>query len=249
MPYRLTFAALLVLAGSGCAGLADDPPATKAPPPPPAIATVSADVPAAIRTPIRRLARDSGQRRAREATVRVRNIGCAGVATGSGFALAPDILVTNRHVLAGADRLQISTARGETLDVTFAAVGTLGDLGLVVVDRQLPATATYGSAPNPGDVVTAVGYPLGGELTLSPGIVVDRVDGSTLGIPGTVMRLTADIQPGNSGGPVFDRRGRIGGIVYAIELATGFGLAIPVDTLRNLIRAGGYQGVPACGSD
>jgi S1-C subfamily serine protease len=63
------------------------------------------------------------------------------------------------------------------------------------------------------------------------------------------MRLTAEIHPGNSGGPVFDRRGRIGGIIYAIEIATGFGLAIPVDTLRSLVRAGGYQGVPPCGSD
>ena len=249
MPHRATCLAVLVLTGSGCAGLADEPRPAAPPPPPPTIVTVSADVPAAIRTKIRRLARDSGQRRAREATVRVRNIGCAGVATGSGFALAPDILITNRHVLAGADRLQVSTARGETLEVTLAAVGTLGDLGLVLIDGQLPATATYGSAPNPGDVVTAVGYPLGGELTLSPGVVIDRVDGSTLGIPGTVMRLIANIQPGNSGGPVFDRRGRIGGIVYAIEIATGFGLAIPVDTLRDLIRAGGYEAVPACGSD
>ncbi len=244
-----TLIAVLAALCAGCAGLADEPPHAQPPQTPPEITSVSESVPAAIHARIPRLALDSGQRHAREATVRVRNIGCAGIATGSGFALAPDILITNRHVLAGADRLEISTANGRTLPVSFAAVGVLGDLGLVVTEGHLPATATYGPAPKPGDIITAVGYPLGGPLTFSPGTVVDRVDGQSFGVPGTVMRITAQIQPGNSGGPVFDRRGRIGGIVYAIELATGFGLAIPVDTLRDLVRAGGYEHVPPCGAD
>ena len=63
------------------------------------------------------------------------------------------------------------------------------------------------------------------------------------------MRLTANVQPGNSGGPVLNRRGRVIGIVYAIEIATGYGLAIPPDTLRTLTSAGGFQNVPACGSE
>jgi S1-C subfamily serine protease len=79
--------------------------------------------------------------------------------------------------------------------------------------------------------------------------VVDFVDGSNLGVPGEVMRLTANVQPGNSGGPVLDGRGHVVGIVYAIELATGYGLAIPPDTLRTLTSAGGFQRVPACGSE
>jgi hypothetical protein len=47
---------------------------------------------------------------------------------------------------------------------------------------------------------------------------------------------------------VLDRRGKIAGVVYADELATGFGLAIPVDTVRRLVRQGGYEPVPPCGS-
>jgi hypothetical protein len=48
---------------------------------------------------------------------------------------------------------------------------------------------------------------------------------------------------------VLDREGRINAIVYAIETATGFGLAIPVDTLRTLAKAGGFEDVPPCGSE
>jgi S1-C subfamily serine protease len=77
--------------------------------------------------------------------------------------------------------------------------------------------------------------------------VIDRVDGGKFDVEGTVLRLTATVVPGNSGGPVLDSKGRVVAIVYAIETATGFGLAIPVDTMRRLVDAGGYTGVPACG--
>ena len=62
------------------------------------------------------------------------------------------------------------------------------------------------------------------------------------------MRLTASVEPGSSGSPVLDEQGRVVGIVYAIEVATGLALAIPLDTLRTLVDRGGYQAIPACGS-
>ena len=187
------------------------------------------------------------RRRARRITVRVRNLSCQGVALGSGVALGPNLLMTNRHVLSGAEDLEISTWDGRTFDVSSARVGVLGDIGLVRTDGRLPLAGAYGRPPRAGDPVTAVGYPRGGPLTLSAGDVVDRVDGETFGVPGTVVRLTATVRPGNSGGPLLDRRGRIAAIVYAIERRTGFGLAIPVDTLRRLERVGGFESVPACG--
>jgi S1-C subfamily serine protease len=116
-----------------------------------------------------------------------------------------------------------------------------------VVEGRLPEVGRFGDLASSGDAVTAVGYPLGGPLTLSAGTVIDRVDGASLGIEGPVMRLTATVRPGNSGGPVLDRKGHVVGIVYAIERATGFGLAVPVDTLRSLVRAGGFDDLPACG--
>jgi S1-C subfamily serine protease len=240
----LAFAAVAL---NGCAARADAPPEPEPQITVPDVAKVSAHVPAAVRIKTPTLARDSAERRARTLTVRIRNVSCQGIGTGSGFALTDDVLVTNRHVLAGAKELEVSTWDGRTLAVDTAFVGVLGDLGIAIVSGKLPRVGTFGPPPVAGDSITAVGYPLGGPLTLSTGTVVDRTDGSDFGVPGQVVRLTANVLPGNSGGPVLDRKGRIAAIVYAIEIASGFGLAIPVDTLRHLIDAGGFEDITACG--
>jgi S1-C subfamily serine protease len=248
---RRAVAVLLVLAvlGSGCSVLADEPPEATPRVTAPELVSVSDDVSQAERVRLPRLARDSAERRARRLTARVRNVTCEGVIRGSGFALGPSLLVTNRHVLAGAEELEVSTWDGRTLEVSSATVGVLGDVGFARVEGRLPVVGAFGPPPRAGDLVTAVGYPRGGPLTLSEGAVVDRVDGGNLGVPGEVVRLTARVRPGNSGGPLLDRRGRIAGIVYAIEQGTGFGLAIPVDTLRRLERVGGFEDVPPCGAE
>jgi S1-C subfamily serine protease len=177
----------------------------------------------------------------------VRNVSCLGVATGSGFALTKKLLITNRHVIAGADRLEVSTWDGRTLAVPAAAVGVLGDLGLVVVEGDLPLPGSLGPAPHAGDPITVVGYPQGGPLTLANGIVIDRIDGRDYDVEGAILRVSARVQPGNSGGPVLDRQGRIVALVYAVQISTGFGLAIPVDTFRRLASTGGFETVPPCG--
>lgn len=245
-------AAVLALAATllgGCGAQADAPPEAAPEINVPELAEVSKDVPATVRAKTPTLAADSAERKARTLTLRIRNVSCQGVATGSGFALDEDVIVTNRHVLAGAEELEVSTWDGRTLGVDTAVVGVLGDLGIAVVSGKLPRGGSFGPPPVAGDSITAVGYPLGGPLTLSGGTVVDRVDGADFGVPGQVVRLTANVLPGNSGGPLLDRKGRVAAIVYAIEIATGFGLAIPIDTLRNLIDAGGFEDVPTCGSD
>jgi S1-C subfamily serine protease len=244
---RIAILCLLALLAGGCALRAEEPPEAVPQVTVPELVDVSDAVAAAEHGRLPPLARDSAARRARRITVRVRNLSCQGVALGSGVALGPDLLMTNRHVLVGAEDLEVSTWNGRTFDVSSAQVGVLGDIGLVRTKGRLPLAGAYGRPPRAGDPVTAVGYPRGGPLTLSEGEVVDRVDGDRFGVPGTVVRLTAAVRPGNSGGPLLDRRGRISAIVYAIERRTGFGLAIPVDTLRRLERIGGFEAVPTCG--
>jgi S1-C subfamily serine protease len=211
----------------------------------PALHGVAPQVAEVQATPIPQLISNSLHRKAEETVVRVRNINCQGLDIGSGFAIDAHTLLTNRHVLAGASQLEISTWDGHDERVGAADVGRLVDLGVVRVDGRLPYHAITAAQPMVGERVQVVGFP----LTFSYGRIVDFVSGSNLGVSGQVMRLTADVQPGNSGGPVLDSKGRVVGIVYAIELSTGYGLAIPLATLRSLIQAGGFQNVPPCGSE
>lgn len=236
----------LAVAAAGC-GVVDDPPEETSRPPLPVLVEPADDLQALAGVKPPTLARDSAERHARRLTVRVRNIGCEGLATGSGWALSRTLLVTNRHVLAGADSLELDTWDGHDLRVATASVGRLGDLGIVHVSGRLPEVGVLGGAVSSGERVTAVGYPLGGELRLTAGVVVDLVDGSKFGIPGRVIRLTAPVRPGNSGGPLLDGSSRIVGVVFAKETATGLTLAIPIATLQKLVRTGDLAPVPGCG--
>ena len=245
---RTAAAAFVCAVSAGCAATAANPPA----PPPtlqnPPVQPVGLQVEQAVHLRVEPIAARSIKRAAEEMTVRVRNINCDGLALGSGFAIVPHVLLTNRHVLAGADQLEINTWDGHDATIDTALVGALGDLGIASTSQTLPKVASFGRAAKAGDLITVVGYPLGGPLTLSPGTVVDRVDGTPFGIDGSVLRLTATVEHGNSGGPVLNTHGQVVAVVFAIETGTGFGLAIPIDTVAALVRAGGFQSVPPCGS-
>lgn len=241
--------ALVALVAAGCGPFTEKPSQAEPEAHVPPLVEASQDVGAAASFKVPGLRQESTRRAAHRMTLRVRNVSCEGVATGSAVAVGDNVLITNRHVLAGADRIEINTWDGRSLEADTAAVGVLGDLGVVEVDEPLPRAGRFGKPPSAGEVVTVVGYPGGGALTLSRGTVVDRRDGGALGIPGIVMRLTAAIEPGSSGGPVLDQAGRIVGVIYAVELSSGLTLAIPVDTLDSLARVAGFEAVPACGEE
>lgn len=206
----------------------------------------------------RTLARDGLRRRAEQLTLRVRNISCAGVATGSGWAIDEHTLITNRHVIAGAAVLQLNAWDGTSIDgdVAQAQVARLVDIGIAAIEQPLPAVAETGPRPKEGDAVTAVGYPLGGTLTLSRGRVLRYLDGSSLpgeiAYPGEVMQLSTQVKHGNSGGPLLDSKGRVVGVIYAGEPGSTYqdvmrvAYAIPLDEARELLRAGGTQAVLPC---
>ena len=159
------------------------------------------------------------------------------------------MLVTNRHVVSGADRLQVNTWDGRTLEVSAAEVGVLGDIAFVTVDGELPVTGDLNGRAQAGTDIAAVGYPLGGPFTISHGTVIDRVSGDDYDVEGPIFRINTEVEPGNSGGPLLDPRGRVAGVVYAIENETGDGLAIPIRTMEDLLAEAGTTGVPPCGSE
>jgi S1-C subfamily serine protease len=239
--------ALLLPLAHGCLGLVaatpEESPSEVAP-------RVTPDAPAARdigKVSIPTLSRDSFERRAERITVRLRNLTCAGLGTGSGFAIDSSTLITNRHVVAGADRLEVNTSDGRTFEVTAAEVGVLGDIALVTIDGELPVIADLTGQAGPGSAIAAVGYPEGGPFTITRGLVVDRLAGEPFGIDGSVIRISAEVRPGNSGGPLLDRRGRVAGVVFALETDSGLGLAIPMGTVRSLLDQAGTTAVPPCG--
>lgn len=176
---------------------------------------------------------------AERAALRIRNVGCGGVATGSGFAVADHVLVTNRHVVGGATTLQVSTYDGRDLTVTASAAAGIADLAVVRTKETLPRTIPL-AAQNPavGERVTAVGYPLGGKLTTTQGTVLgyapDPVGESAI----PMLVNDAAIEHGSSGGPLLDDAGKLVGVVYATSGAVQQ-YAVPVEVLAELIRSPG----------
>jgi S1-C subfamily serine protease len=212
---------------------------------------VAAPPPAAVAPPTTRrvLSTESAGQRSAEITVRVRNRACDFLATGSGFAVGRNLLVTNRHVVEEAEQLQLDTWDGKSIAVEVHAVAYLNDLALIQTIQNLPRVAELAPGdPRDGATVSVVGFPLGGPMKTTKGRVVDTVTGTELGEEGRVVRITAKVQHGNSGGPLLDAEGRVAGVVYAIERSSGYGLAIPVSALRQFLAAGTPAGSPEpCG--
>lgn len=188
---------------------------------------------------------DSEERAIQQATLRIRARTCFGVATGSGFAVTDEILVTNRHVVEGADVLQVSTWDGRTFDVTMSGVAVTDDLALALVRGTLPATLPLHEAPSTGDAVVAVGYPGGRELRFTEGTVVGEMPIDVFGLTTPAIRMTNEIRPGNSGGPLLDEQGRVVGVVFAVDRQSGDGLAVPIDVLERTVRNAGFFDNPS----
>jgi S1-C subfamily serine protease len=178
--------------------------------------------------------------------------------SGSGVLFSPEgYLLTNHHVVGDADKVRVRLHDGQ--EVTGRVVGNdpWTDLALVRVDGETFPYATLGDSAKlrVGQLVVAIGSPLGFESTVTAGVVsaVGRTLRSITGhLVDNVIQTDAALNPGNSGGPLVDSRGRVVGINTAvIQPAQGICFAIPVnmakDILPSLLRHGrvirGYLGL------
>lgn len=224
--------ASLTLLGSltGCAAL-DALPAMPSPVP---TSVVPSTVPQPTPTSSGNLSPD-GFDLAQRITVRIRNVGCGSLSTGTGFAIDEHTLVTNRHVVADSAELQLSTYDGRDVAVSAASTAALADLAIVRTVDALPASPELAADdPAEGDPVTIVGYPLGGQLTLTSGTVVGSTTDPLNENLGDVLVTDAPVEPGNSGSAALDADGRVIGVVYA-KSSDGFSYVVPVSTLRAML--------------
>ena len=158
---------------------------------------------------------------------------------GSGFVLTPDgYALTNSHVVGGRQKLRAVTADGDSLDAQLIGDDPATDLALLrLVASDLPVTELGDSdGLQVGQLVIAMGNPFGFQSTVSTG-VVSAVGRAMRGQAGRLMenivQHTAPLNPGNSGGPLLDSRGRVVGINTAIiPMAQGLGFAIPSKTAQ-----------------
>lgn len=182
---------------------------------------------------------DVARREARAAAVRLRATGSAfyGPHVGSGFAVDPHTVVTNAHVVAGSERVDVSAWDGEEAHAASGRMAVRQDLAAITTTQQVPATPLELAHDElrPGQQVTVVGFPGGGQLTVqTDASVVDLTRQAPAPMGGPVIAIDADsVEPGSSGGPVLNRDGEVVAIVFAIERATGQVMAIPASTARS----------------
>ena len=162
---------------------------------------------------------------------------------GSGVILSADgYIVTNNHVVAGADSITVRTRDGKSYAANLVGTDPDTDLAVLKIEASGLTPAVLGSSDDlvVGETAVAIGNPLG-ELggTVTSGIIsaLSRevtIDNQTM----TLLQTNAAINPGNSGGGLFNSNGELVGVVnakYAKEGVEGLGFAIPINTAKPVI--------------
>jgi S1-C subfamily serine protease len=161
----------------------------------------------------------------------------AATGAGSGVIIAPDgYVVTNDHVVHDAGRLEATLTDGRTLEAVVVGEDPSTDLALIRLNSADLPVAELGrsAALRVGQLVVAIGNPLGFQSTVSAGVVsaLGRSFRSRTGrLIESVIQTDVALNPGSSGGPLVDSSGRVVGINTAIiAMAQGLSFAIPIDT-------------------
>jgi serine protease DegQ len=164
---------------------------------------------------------------------------------GSGVLVSADgYLLTNQHVVDGADDIDVTLSDGRSASATVVGTDVDSDLALLKVSLDNLPVIPFGDIRNVavGDPVLAIGNPFNVGETVTSGIV-SALDRNQLGLSTieNFIQTDAAINPGNSGGALVDAEGRLVGINTAIFSRSGgsmgIGFAIPVDIAREVMDA------------
>jgi S1-C subfamily serine protease len=180
-------------------------------------------------------------------TVKIVGTGCGQIQEGSGFVVAPDLVVTNAHVVAGIPEPVVEDGSGSH-STTVVSFDPSYDLAVLrVVDLGDPALSLDSSSVSRGAQAAVLGYPEGGPFTVVPAGVMDEFQAQGRDIYGQgltereVYEIQAVVRPGNSGGPLVEPDGDVIGVVFSRSTTNsdvGYALTSP-GVLAGVQRAKG----------
>jgi serine protease Do len=167
--------------------------------------------------------------------------GATPASTGSGVIVSPEgHIVTNLHVIAGAGALEVQLGDGRTLAAQVVGADPLSDIAILKINASDLKHLPFGNSDevNVGQIVFAVGNPLGLHETVTQGIISGKGRRAQSEAANEFFQTDAAINPGNSGGPLVNLRGEIIGINNSVSLqGQGIGFAIPSNIVRHVFES------------
>jgi len=162
----------------------------------------------------------AGIQAAASETLKIRGLGCGGIVFGSGFPVGPGLVLTNAHVVAGTQGTTVINPTGRSLAARVVLFDPERDVAILYVPRLALIPLTEASA-HQGTQGAAIGYPGGDGEQVKPAAVNGQVRAEGRDIYGqnlvvrSIWIVQAEVQPGNSGGPLVDLDGNVVGVVFA----------------------------------
>ena len=155
-----------------------------------------------------------------DSVLRVQAIACSQRQDGTAFVISPGVALTNAHVVAGSQNVEIALPGQAAAPATVTAFDSERDLALVRVDLALSPLSL--EVPQAGQLAAVVGHPSGGPLRTAPIRLVERATDNgrdlyeSIDITRKFWFAAAHLQAGDSGAPVVDTQGSVLGIVFAV---------------------------------
>ena len=184
-------------------------------------------LPAPVKIPAS-LANDPAVTAAAKETVKVVSVGCGGLIEGSGFPVAPGMILTNAHVVAGSHDSQVMVpGRTGSLAAEVVFFDPERDIAVLRVPDLNLAPLAINNSGTRGTQGAVIGYTDGGVEQVAPGAIrgelnaVGRDIYSDQIVSREIFVLQATVIPGNSGGPLVDLQGQVLGVVFAKSVVTG----------------------------